>query len=183
MESVGGPDVAKKAAKKIAIAKPSVREAAKPSKGVKGLKSAKAATPPKAATPKLLSGGNPQIGKADGDGPVQAYVAAMPGWKGEVGRRLDALVTRTLPDVRKAVRWNSPFYGVEGQGWFLTFHCITKYVKVAFLNGTSLRPMPPVESKNAGTRYLHLHEGEEIDEELLAGWVRQAAAVPGERCF
>ena len=136
-----------------------------------------------AAQPKLLSGGNPQIAKADGDAPVQAFIAAMPGWKRDVGRRLDALIVRTVPGVRKAVRWNTPFYGIEGRGWFLAFHCITKYVKVAFLNGTSLRPLPPVESKNAGTRYLHIHEDEQIDEELVTGWVRQAAELPGEECF
>jgi hypothetical protein len=137
----------------------------------------------KPAEPKLLSGGNPQIAKADGDAPVQAYIAAMPGWKRDVGRQLDALITRTVPNVRKAVRWNSPFYGVEGRGWFLGLHCLTRYVKVAFFRGTALRPMPPVESKNAGTRYVHLHEGEPLDEELLARWIRQAAKLPGEQCF
>jgi hypothetical protein len=133
--------------------------------------------------PKLLSGGNPQIAKADGDAPVQAFIAAMPGWKRDVGRRLDAIIVRTVPGVRKAVRWNTPFYGIDGRGWFLGFHCITKYVKVAFLNGTSLRPLPPVASKNAGTRYLHIHEGDRIDEELVGSWVRQAAQLPGEECF
>ncbi len=148
-------------------------------------KPAKAARKParKPAKPKLLAGGNPQIAKADGDAPVQAYIAAMPGWKRDVGRRLDALVVRCVPNVQKAMRWNTPFYGVEGQGWFLAFHCITKYVKVAFLNGTSLRPLPPVESKNAGTRYFHIYEDEELDEERLASWIRQAAKLPGERCF
>lgn len=133
--------------------------------------------------PVLLSGGNPQIAKADGDAPVQAYIAAMPGWKHDVGRRLDALVVRTVPSVRKAVRWNTPFYGVEGQGWFLAFHCITRYVKVTFFRGTSLHPVPPVESKQKGVRYFHIHEGDEIDEELLASWIRQAAELPGETCF
>jgi hypothetical protein len=147
-------------------------------------KVAKKAVGKKAARePKLLSGGNPQIGKADGDAPVQAYIAAMPGWKREVGRRLDALVARTVPGVRKAVRWNSPFYGVEGRGWFLSLHCITKYVKVAFFNGTSLRPMPPVGSKKQGLRYFHVHQGEPIDEKLLANWIRQAAALPGADWF
>ncbi len=136
-----------------------------------------------AAPVKLLSGGNPQIPKADGDAPVQAYIAAMPGWKRDVGRKLDALVVKTVPSVRKAVRWNSPFYGVEGRGWFLGWHCMTKYVKVAFLNGTALRPMPPVESKNAGTRYLHVLEDGTFDEEQLADWVRQAAELDGEHCF
>jgi hypothetical protein len=144
------------------------------------------ATPkkPAAATKvKLLSGGNPQIAKADGDAPVQAFIAAMPGWKGDVGRALDALVTRTVPGVNKAVRWNSPFYGIAGKGWFLSFHCITKYVKVAFFSGTSLRPLPPVESKHASTRYFHIHEGDVIDEAQFANWLRQAAALPGEECF
>ncbi len=131
----------------------------------------------------LLSGGNPQIAKADGDAPVQAYIAAMPGWKRDVGRKLDALIVRTLPNVQKAVRWNSPFYGVEGQGWFLGLHCITKYVKLAFFRGTSLKPMPPVESKNEGTRYFHIYENDQLDEALLVSWIRQAAEVPGENCF
>jgi hypothetical protein len=138
---------------------------------------------PKAATPKLLSGGNPQIAKADGDAPVQAYIAAMPGWKREVGRRLDALIVHTVPHVRKAVRWNSPFYGVEGRGWFLGVHCITKYVKVAFFRGAALHPLPPVESKQKDVRYFHIHEGDEIDEELVASWIRRAAELPGEECF
>lgn len=139
--------------------------------------------PAPAAGPVLLTGGNPQIAKGDGDAPVQAYIAAMPGWKGDVGRRLDALVARTVPGVRKAVRWNSPFYGVEGQGWFLGLHCLTRYVKVAFFRGTALRPVPPVESKNEGTRYFHIHEHDQLDEELFASWVRQASELPGENCF
>ena len=134
---------------------------------------------PAAAKPVLLAGGNPQIPKGDGDGPVQAYLAAMPGWKREVGRRLDALVVRTVPDVRKAVRWNSPFYGVEGQGWFLSFHCFTRYVKVTFFRGTSLRPLPPGESRDENARFLDVHEDDELDETLLAKWIRQAAARPG----
>ena len=137
----------------------------------------------KAAKPKLLSGGNPQIAKADGDGPVQAFIAAMPGWKRDVGRRLDALIVRTVPGVRKAVRWNTPFYGVESQGWFLGFHCITKYIKVAFFKGASLRPMPPVESKQKDVRYFHIYEDDEIDEEQLASWIKQAAKLPGEKMF
>ncbi len=132
-----------------------------------------------AAKPALLSGGNPQIAKADGDAPVQAYIAAMPGWKRDVGRRLDALIVRTVPDVQKAVKWNTPFYGIEGQGWFLGFHCITKYVKVAFFRGTSLRPVPPGESKQKEVRYLHIHEDEQIDEELVGSWIRQASELPG----
>ena len=129
--------------------------------------------------PKLLAGGNPQIAKGYGDAPVQAYIAAMPGWKRDVGRRLDALIERTLPDVRRAVRWNSPFYAVEGQGWFLSYHCFTKYVKVVFFRGASLRPPPPVGSKDPDTRYVHVHEGDPLDEVQLAKWIRQAAALPG----
>ena len=132
-----------------------------------------------AAGPVLLSGGNPQIAKGDGDAPVQAYIAAMPGWKSEVGRRLDRLVERTVPGVLKAVRWNSPFYGMEGKGWFLSFHCYTRYIKLAFFRGASLRPAPPVESKEEQVRYFHIHEGEELDEALLASWIGQAAELPG----
>lgn len=129
--------------------------------------------------PVLLSGGNPQIPKGDGDGPVQAYIEAMPGWKREVGRRLDRLIARTVPDVRKAVKWNSPFYGVEGQGWFLSYHCYTKYVKVTFFRGVSLRPVPPVESKDDKVRYFHIHEDDPLDEELITGWIQQASELPG----
>jgi hypothetical protein len=132
-----------------------------------------------AAEPVLLSGGNPQIAKADGDAPVQAYIAAMPGWKSEVGRRLDSIIARTVPDVRKAVRWNSPFYGMEGQGWFLNFHCFAKYVKVAFFNGTSLEPLPPGESKDENVRYLSIHEDDQLDEQQFAAWVKQASRLPG----
>ena len=132
-----------------------------------------------AAKPTLLAGGNPQIAKADGDAPVQAYIAAMPGWKSDVGRRLDALIVRTVPGVSKAVKWNSPFYGVEGQGWFLAFHCLAKYVKVTFFHGTSLRPVPPGESKQKDTRYLDIHEDDTLDEELVASWIRQASDLPG----
>jgi hypothetical protein len=132
-----------------------------------------------AASPALLSGGNPQIAKADGVAPVQAYIAAMPGWKRDVGRSLDALIVRTVPDVRNAVRWNSPFYGIEGQGWFLNFHCFAKYVKVAFFRGTSLRPLPPGESKSKDVRCLDIHENVHVDQELLASWIRQAAELPG----
>src|SRR6202048_2641204 len=131
--------------------------------------------------PTLLAGGNPQIAKADGDAPVQAYIAAMPGWKRDVGRRLDALIVRTVPGVRKAVKWNSPLYGVEGQGWFLGFHCFTKYVKVAFFRGTSLRPVPPGGSKQKEVRYLHIHEDDQLDEAQFAAWVKQASQLPGER--
>ena len=145
----------------------------------KSAKGAKRAAGRGAAQPKLLAGGNPQIAKADGDIPVQAYIAAMPGWKRDVGRHLNALIVRTVPRVRKAVRWNSPFYGTESQGWFLNFHCLTKYVTVAFFAGASLSPLPPVESKNAGTRYFHIHEGESLNEELLASWIKQASERPG----
>jgi len=129
--------------------------------------------------PVLLTGGNPQIAKADGDVPVQAYIAAMPGWKRDVGRRLDALIEAAVPDVRKAVKWNTPLYGVAGQGWFLGYNCVTRYVKVAFFRGAALDPIPPVESKDKNTRYFHIHEGDEIDEDLVARWIRQAAAIPG----
>ena len=133
------------------------------------------------AKPKLLAGGNPQIAKADGDGAVQAYIAAMPGWKSDVGRRLDALIVRTVPGVRKAVKWNSPFYGVEGQGFFLSFHTFTNYVKVAFFRGASLRPVPPGASKQKQVRYLDIHEDDELDEAQLADWVKQASFLPGEQ--
>ena len=131
------------------------------------------------AKPTLLAGGNPQIAKAEGDASVQAYIAAMPGWKRDVGRRLDALIVRTVPGVKKAVKWNSPFYGAEGQGWFLSFHCFTKYVKLTFFNGASLRPVPSVESKHKDVRYFHIHEGDQLDEKLLANWIRQASDLPG----
>jgi hypothetical protein len=162
--------VAKKAAAKRADAK-----AAKPRKTAPKPQSRKV------TEPTLLAGGNPQIAKADGDAPVQAYIAAMPGWKRDVGRRLDALIMRTVHGVRKAVKWNSPFYGIEGQGWFLNFHCFTKYVKVAFFRGTSLRPVPPGESKHKEVRYLDIHEDDQLDEAQLAAWVKQASQMPGER--
>ena len=129
--------------------------------------------------PKLLSGGNPQIPKGDGDEPVQAYIGAMPGWKRDVGRRLDELVAAAVPDVRKAVRWNSPFYGTEGHGWFLSFHCFTKYIKLTFFDGASLDPAPPVESKDDNVRCVHLFEDDDLDESLLSSWFEQAAQLPG----
>ena len=132
----------------------------------------------KASPAKLLAGGNPQIAKADGHAPVRAYIAAMPGWKRSVGRRLDALVVRTVPGVRKAVKWNSPFYGIEDQGWFLSFHVFTRYVKVTFFRGTSLRPVPPGASKHQEVRYVDIHE-DDLDEAQMAKWVRQAAGLPG----
>lgn len=132
-----------------------------------------------AAKPTLLAGGNPQIAKADGDAPVQAYIDAMPGWKREVGRRIDALIVHNVPNLRKAVKWNTPFYGIEGRGWFLGFHCLTKYVKVSFFRGMSLRPLPPGESKQKDIRYLDIHEHDQLDEEQMATWIQQAAALPG----
>jgi len=131
------------------------------------------------ANPVLLSGGNPQIAKADGDAPVQAYIAAMPGWKRNVGLRLDALIVSTVPDVKKAVKWNSPFYGIEGRGWFVSFHCFTKYVKVTFFRGASLRPLPPGESKQEEVRYLDVRENDQLDNTQLAVWVEQASRLPG----
>lgn len=153
----------------------------KPVKSAQG--EARATAKPDAGQPKLLSGGNPQIAKGDGDAPVQAYISAMPGWKRDVGSRLDAIITCTVPNVRKAVRWNTPFYGIEGQGWFLAFHCITKYVKVTFFRGASLQPVPPVASKQKDVRYFHIHEVDHWDEELVVGWIRQASELPGETCF
>jgi len=144
-------------------------------------RSAKPAKPVRAGKGRkvvLLSGGNPQIAKADGDAPVQAYIAVMPGWKRDVGRRLDALIVRNVPSVRKAVKWNSPMYGIEGQGWFLSFHVFTRYVKVTFFRGTSLRPVPPGASKQKAVRYFDIHEGE-FDEAQLTTWVKQASALPG----
>ncbi|CAK7254943.1 MULTISPECIES: DUF1801 domain-containing protein [unclassified Shinella] len=131
--------------------------------------------------PKLLSGGNPQIAKGYGDGPIQAYIAAMPGWKSDIGRELDALIVKTVPGVHKAVKWNSPFYGIEGDGWFLSYHCFAKYIKLTFFRGTSLDPVPPVASKTPETRYFHIHEGEDLDKTPLADWIRQASRLPGER--
>jgi hypothetical protein len=148
-------------------------------KATKSRKAAPKPQPRKAAKPVLLSGGNPQIPKGDGDAPVQAYIAAMPGWKRDLGGRLDALIERSVPGVRKAVKWNSPFYGIEGQGWFLSYHCFNKYVKVAFFRGASLRPLPPGESKDENTRYLDIHGDDELDEKRVASWIKQAAKLPG----
>ncbi len=143
------------------------------------------ATPKAARTPAtepvLLSGGNPQIAKGDGDAPVQAYIAAMPDWKSSVGSRLDALIADAVPDVRKAVKWNSAFYGVEDKGWFLSFHCFTKYIKVAFFRGAALRPVPPGKSKQEDVRYLDIHEDDAFDDAQFADWVKQASQLPGER--
>jgi hypothetical protein len=134
-----------------------------------------------AASPTLLSGGNPQIALGYGDAPVQAYIAAMPGWKSDVGRRLDEIIALTVPGVHKAVKWNSPFYGLEGQGWFLSLHCFAKYIKVAFFRGTSLDPVPPETSKQKEVRYFHIHENDTFDEAQFAAWVKQASQLPGER--
>lgn len=143
-------------------------------------KAAAKTRPRKQKQPVLLSGDNPQIAKGYGDAPVQAYIAAIPGWKRDVARRLDALIARTIPGVSKAVKWNSPFYGLEGQGWFVSFHCFTNYMKVTFFRGTSLRPMPPGESKHEQVRYLDVREGQ-LDEAQFVDWVKQASALPGER--
>jgi hypothetical protein len=152
--------VAKKAAAKRVVTKPRKTEAAKP---------------------KLLSGGNPQIAKGYGDAPVQAYIAAVPGWKREVVARVDALITHTVPGMKKAVKWNSPLYGMEDNVWFLSLHCFTRYVKVAFFRGASLRPVPPGTSTQKHVRYLDIHEDDEIDEAQLAAWIKQASKLPGER--
>ncbi|WP_020696492.1 DUF1801 domain-containing protein [Reyranella massiliensis] len=144
---------------------------------------AKAAKKKVAATkkPVLLAGGNPQIAKGEGDAVLQSYIAAMPGWKREIGRRLDALIVRTVPGVHKAVKWNSPFYGIEGDGWFLNFHCFTAYVKVAFFRGASLKPVPPGASKHKDVRYVDIREDDPFDEAQLGDWIRQASRLPGER--
>lgn len=132
--------------------------------------------------PTLLSGGNPQIAKGEGDAPVQAYIAAMPDWKRPIGARLDALIEQAVPGVHKAVKWNSPMYAVApGEGWFLSFHCFTRYIKVAFFRGAALKPVPPEPSKSADTRYLHIAQDGVLDEARFLDWVRQAAALPGER--
>ena len=136
---------------------------------------------PATRKPKLLSGGNPQIAKGYGDAPVQEYIAAMPGWKRDIGRRIDHIIMQTIPEAQKAVKWNSPLYGIEGQGWFLSFHCFTKYIKVTFFRGASLTPVPPVESKHKEVRYCHIHEHDPIDEAQFADWVTQASQLPGEK--
>src|SRR5688572_11405990 len=133
------------------------------------------------AGPKLLSGGNPQIPKGEGDGPVQAYIAAMPGWKRDLGERLDALIVRTVPDVQKAVKWNQPYYGNGDDEWFLSFRCYTKYVQLQFFRGTSLEPVPPKTSKHPEVRYLDIHEDDDLDEGRLVSWIEQASRLPGER--
>lgn len=136
---------------------------------------------PSGSAPRLLSGGNPQIPKGEGDGPVRAYIAAMPGWKRGLGEYLDDLIVRTVPGVRKAVKWNQPFYGDGDDGWFLAFRCFTKYVQLSFFRGTSLDPLPPKGSKHPEVRYLDIHEGDDVDEGQLVSWIEQARALPGER--
>jgi len=158
----------------------------KTAKAAKKVAAGSRKTTPKArarkdAKPVLLSGGNPQIPKGYGDAPVQVYIAAMPGWKSELGRRLDAIIARIVPGVSKAVKWNSPFYGVEGEGWFLSMHVFTKYVKVAFFRGSSLRPVPPGASKHPEVRYLDIREDEPFDQARFAEWVKQASRLPGEK--
>lgn len=161
-------------------AKPKAKSAPSASKPRKAAVKSTSKTFAKAKPVKLLSGGNPQIAKADGDAPVQAYIAAMPGWKSAIGKRLDAIIVRNLPNVRKAVKWNSPFYGVEGQGWFLAVHCLTKYVKVTFFEGMSLRPVPPGGTpKSKQARWIDIYENDTFDEAQMAKWVKQAAALPG----
>ncbi len=134
-----------------------------------------------AAKPKLLAGGNPQSAKGYGDAPVQVYISALPRWKQDVGRRLDVLIVRAAPTVHKAVKWNSPFYGNEGDGWFVSYHCMSRYVKVAFFRGASLKPLPPVESKQQHVRYLHIHEGEAFDEAQFSEWIKQASKLAGDK--
>lgn len=166
----------KTTAKKAAAKKAPVNKA--PAKKAPAKKAVTKQTPAKVV---LLSGGNPQIPKGYGDAPVQAYIAAMPGWKRDLGRRLDALIERAVPHVYKAVKWNSPFYGIEGEGWFLNLHCFTRYVKVAFFRGSSLRPAPPGKSKYEAVRYLDIREDDELDEVQFVDWVKQASRLPGER--
>ena len=167
---------AKKAAK---AAKPAGKRLA--AKAASARQRVRRAPARKAVKPKLLAGGNPQIAKGYGEAPVQAYIAAMPGWKRALGRRLDTLIVRTVPHVYKAVKWNSAFYGIEGQGWFLSFHVFTRYVKVAFFRGAQLRPVPPGNSKHQQVRYLDIHEDDTLDEQQFSAWVQQASELPGER--
>ena len=144
-------------------------------------KSVKKSAAKKPAAPKLLSGGNPQIPKGYGDGPVQAYIASIPGWKSGVARRVDALIARAVPKMKKAVKYNSPLYGLDGETWFISMHVFARYVKVAFFKGASLKPLPPGTSKQKHMRYLDIHEDDEIDEAQVISWVRQASKLPGER--
>lgn len=166
-----------KALIRAAVAFNTSRANSRPARGSRPKGGEALARPPDGA-PVLLSGGNPQIAKGDGDAPVQAYIAAMPGWKRELGERLDALITREVPGIRKAVRWNSPFYGIEGQGWIVTLHVFTKYVKVTFFQGAALEPEPPGRGKDKDARWIDIYEGK-YDEARVAEWVRQAAKLPG----
>ena len=177
-KTVAKKTVAKKTGAKKTAAKKTVakKTAAKKTAARKAV----AKKPRRTTKPALLAGGNPQIPKGDGDAPVQAYIAAMPGWKRDVGRRLDALIERAFPEVRKAVKWNSPLYGAQGQGWFLGIHCFTHYVKVAFFRCTSLRPMPPGASRTAHTRYLDIRQDGAFDEARFMAWVKQASRMPGD---
>ena len=151
-----------------------------PRRSMAGAKEAKPAKARKSKKVVLLSGGNPQIAKGDGDAPVQQYIAAMPGWKRDLGKRLDALIERNVPDVRKAVKWNSPFYGIEDQGWFLSIHVFTRYVKVSFFQGKSLRPIPPGGTERSkDVRWIDIHEDDRLDEAQMGTWLKQAAALPG----
>jgi hypothetical protein len=165
--------------KRAVVKKPAPKVSA--AKGGKPNRAAAKSLAGKDGKPKLLSGGNPQIAKGYGNEPVQAYIGAMPGWKSKVGRRLDAIISRTVPGVNKAVKWNSPLYGIEEKTWFLGIHCFNKYIKVAFFRGASLRPLPPGESKQKDVRYLDIHEEDELDEAQFADWVKQASELPGER--
>jgi hypothetical protein len=164
---------------KVVVQKPAKTRSS--AKGTKPSRSAAKLQAGKDGQPKLLSGGNPQIAKGYGNEPVQAYIAAMPGWKSKVGRRLDEIITRTVSGVNKAVKWNSPLYGIEEKTWFLGIHCFNKYIKVAFFRGASLRPLPPGESKQKDVRYLDIHEEDELDEAQFASWVKQASELPGEK--
>jgi hypothetical protein len=167
----------------VADRKPTTRGKGPAKAGAKAGRAARATAPVEAQDGKevvLLSGGNPQIAKGTGDAPVQAYIAAMPGWKSDLGRRLDTLIVRTVPDVRKAVRWNSPFYGIEGRGWFLSFHVFTRFVTVTFFAGLSLNPIPPGGTeKSQAARWIDIYEDDGLDEAQMADWVKQAAALPG----
>jgi hypothetical protein len=177
-----GATRSRKAGKAGSRAAPKAGTRAAPKAGAKGKSSTleRGSKPaPREAQTELLTGGNPRIAKGDGDGPVQAYIAALPGWKRDLGRRLDALIVKNVPTVSKAVKWNSPFYGIAGRGWFLGIHSFTHYVKIAFFRGSSLRPPPPGASKSKDTRYLDIRETDEIDDAQIARWVKQAAALPG----
>ena len=171
----------KRAAKKPVAKKPAARKAVAKKTIAKKAVAPRSETKKTTTRPKLLSGGNPQIAKGYGDEPVEAYIESMPDWKRAIGRKVDELVTRAVPNVRKAVKWNSPFYGVEEKSWFLSFHCFTNYVKVAFFRGASLRPVPPGDSTQADVRYLDIRENDPIDEQQLVDWFRQASKLPGER--